>query len=133
MNSDLQQRTVFTANELLMVVAQAKVNDMAERNYFHHTDPDGFGANHFILKAGYPLPPEYSRSDNGNNVECLAGGQPSAEDVFNTWLHSPHHRSALLGEIDFYRAQNEFGIGYIYQPVNTKYHHYWCVLTARQM
>lgn len=40
-------------NDTLARVAETKALDMANRNYFSHVDPDGYGMNHYINKAGF--------------------------------------------------------------------------------
>jgi len=50
-----------------MKAAQIKAEDMAKRNYMAHVDPDGYGMNHFINKAGYKLIPAFMKSNSANN------------------------------------------------------------------
>lgn len=126
-----QQRLAMHWSDKLALVAQGRANDMAQRNYFSHTNPDGFGANYLVRQADYNLPEFYGHGDADNNIECIGAGFATGQDCFDALLHSPGHRSALLGELSFYAEQDEIGIGYCYNAAAT-YHHYWCILIARQ-
>jgi uncharacterized protein YkwD len=44
-------------------------------------------------------------------------------------MGSTGHRTHLLGMGDFYRAQTDYGVGYVYAP-GSRYGHYWVVLIA---
>ena len=125
-----QRRRRFVFNPVLARVARQRARDMASRNYLEHTDPDGFGANYHVLRAGYRLPGFYDRSPAGNNIESIGGGYESAADAWNGWMGSTGHRTHLLGLESFYREQSEYGVGYAYSP-GTGYGHYWAVLIAK--
>lgn len=124
-----QGRAALACDPVLAAVAREKARDMASRNYFDHTNPDGAGPNFLIQQAGYRLPASYSQSRDGNNVESIAAGFESAEGAWDGWLNSDHHRPHVLGEIPFFAEQTEYGVGYFYDP-NSFYHHYWVILTA---
>ncbi len=53
-------------NETLAKVAEARALDMARRNYFDHTDPDGYGPNYHIHHAGYSLNPDWRKRKNAS-------------------------------------------------------------------
>lgn len=125
-----QQRSLLTQNPVLSLVAQRRADDMATRNYFSHVDPDGYGPNYHARQAGYKLHHTYAKGDQDNNIESIGGGKEQPTDVWAVWLSSPGHRVHVLGEIDFYRKQTEFGVGYAHNPEAT-YVHYWVVLIAR--
>lgn len=125
-----QQHPNLVLNEVLTQEARRKAEDMAKRSYFGHTDPEGFGPNHWVKAEGYTLPPYYDSSPSGNNIESIAAGQVTAADAWDGWMHSNGHRSHLLGEVDFYREQIDYGIGY-YHDDNSPYHNYWVVLIAK--
>jgi uncharacterized protein YkwD len=74
------------ADPRLTAAAQAHSDDMANRNYFSHTTPEGitFGAR--IKAAGYPSP-------GGENI---AKGQATARDVMAAWMDSDGHRENIL-------------------------------------
>lgn len=124
-----QQRPFMVCNSILASTARQKAMDLANRDYFNHTDPDGVGPNSLIRSAGYPLPGFYSHDRDGNNVESLAAGYTTAQEAFNAWLESNSHRTHVLGEIEFYAEQVEFGIGYTYLE-NSTYRHYWVFHSA---
>ena len=124
-----QQHPTLKLNSILVEQARRKAKDMAERVYFDHVDPDGFGPNYWVLKAGYQLPDYYGTAPNANYIESIGAGYADAASVWKAWMLSPGHRSHLLGENQFYRDQIEVGIGYYYKA-NGSYSHYWVVLIA---
>ena len=125
-----QQRTRLVFNPILARVAGQRARDMAARNYFSHTDPDGFGANHHATQAGYRLPEHYDHAPAGNSIESIGAGYASAAEAWDGWMRSPPHRAHLLGLEPFYQQQTEYGVGYAYSP-GSKYGHYWSVLIAK--
>jgi hypothetical protein len=125
-----QQRERIVFSSVLSRVARARARDMAARNYFDHTDPEGFGANHHATQAGYRLPDFYDRAPAGNSIESIGAGYGSAAEAWEGWMRSPPHRAHLLGLEPFYQQQSEYGIGYAHAP-DTKYGHYWSVLIAK--
>ncbi|WP_344883656.1 CAP domain-containing protein [Allokutzneria multivorans] len=73
-------------DERLANAAQRHSSDMAERNYFSHTSPDGASFDDRARAAGYPRP-------GGENI---AKGQRSAEQVMESWMQSSGHRANIL-------------------------------------
>ncbi|WP_231950359.1 CAP domain-containing protein [Allokutzneria albata] len=73
-------------DERLANAAQRHSADMAERNYFSHTSPDGASFVDRARAAGYPRP-------GGENI---AKGQRSAEQVMESWMQSSGHRANIL-------------------------------------
>lgn len=127
-----QRRPVRRMDGILMAVAQAKAADMAKRGYFGHRDPDGHGPNWLLRAAGYPLPGWYGRADDANNVESLAGGYPTAEDAWAGWLASERgHRRHALGESDFFRRQDEYGVGFV-EALDSQWITYWVLISAER-
>lgn len=61
-------------------------SDMAERDFFDHTDPDGATPWDRAEKAGI--------SDLGG--ENIARGQANAQSVMDAWMNSPGHRANIL-------------------------------------
>ncbi|MGB8941584.1 MAG: CAP domain-containing protein, partial [Streptomyces sp.] len=61
-------------------------SDMAERDFFDHTDPDGLTPWDRAEKAGI--------SDLGG--ENIARGQANAQSVMDAWMNSPGHRANIL-------------------------------------
>jgi hypothetical protein len=73
-NDPGQQRTSLTCNPVLAQVAMQRAEDMANRNYYAHVNPDGYGPNYLVRAAGYVLPANYSQQQTGNNVESIGAG-----------------------------------------------------------
>lgn len=67
-------------------VAQAHSEDMVERGYFAHTNPDGASPFDRLRSAGI----DYSQA-----AENIAWGYPTAQAVLDGWLGSPGHRANL--------------------------------------
>ncbi|HEX8692664.1 MAG TPA: CAP domain-containing protein [Longimicrobium sp.] len=124
-----QARHGMRFNPTLARVARARAADMARRGYFGHTDPDGLGANTHVTRAGFRLPVLYDARPSGNNIESLGGGYASPRAAWGAWMGSTGHRTHLLGLGDFYRAQTDYGVGYVHAP-GSRYGHYWVVLIA---
>ncbi|HET6950954.1 MAG TPA: CAP domain-containing protein [Acidimicrobiales bacterium] len=70
----------------LAAAAQAHSDDMANRNFFSHTTPEGTTFDARIKAAGYPAP-------GGENI---AQGQRTATEVMDDWLESAGHRKNIL-------------------------------------
>ncbi|MFC8764604.1 MULTISPECIES: CAP domain-containing protein [Streptomyces] len=87
----------LSANATLTRAAQGHSDDMAARNFFDHTDPDGDGPGERVTAAGYPW------STYGENI---AKGQSTPEQVMESWMNSPGHRANILN-CDF----KEIGVG----------------------
>jgi hypothetical protein len=126
-----QRRATLMCNAILTQVARERARDMATRNYFGHTNPDGYGPNYLVREAGYPLPDYYSSAPDGNNIESIAAGHPSGMEAWSSWMKSPPHKEHLLGETEFYAEQIDYGIGHVYVGHGNTYKHYWVVLTAK--
>ncbi|MFE0512265.1 sigma-70 family RNA polymerase sigma factor [Streptomyces sp. NPDC058964] len=86
-----------TDNSQLRSAAQKHSDDMAARNFFDHTNPDGAGPGERITAAGYRW------STYGENI---AQGQQTPESVMDAWMHSPGHRANILN-----CAFKELGVG----------------------
>ncbi|MER7759752.1 sigma-70 family RNA polymerase sigma factor [Streptomyces sp. NPDC097619] len=77
----------LTNNAKLADAAQAHSDDMAARDYFDHTNPDGAGPGERITAAGYAW------STYGENI---ARGQQTAASVMESWMNSSGHRANIL-------------------------------------
>lgn len=128
--SPQQQRLALTCHPLLARVARERAQDMAQRDYFGHTNPDGFGPNYLVRQTGYRLPAYYNPAPEANNIESIGGGYTTSEEAWQGWMNSPGHRTHLLGLHPFYAEQIEYGIGYAYAPASS-WGHYWVVITAK--
>lgn len=124
-----QQRVNPVCDPILAQVARARARDMAMRDYFSHTNPDGDGPNLLVRRAGYLLPDWYGDDQDANNIESISGGRPTANDAWQAWLNSTSHHSHVLGTQPFYAEQEAYGIGYYFNP-DSRYHHYWVFLSA---
>jgi uncharacterized protein YkwD len=78
--------------------------DMVQRDFFEHENPDGLGPHDRIVRAGYTL-----RSGGFSTGENLATGDPGTPAAMvDGWMHSPGHRKNILR-----RGFEEIGIGIV--------------------
>ncbi|MFB7599277.1 sigma-70 family RNA polymerase sigma factor [Streptomyces sp. NPDC056160] len=77
----------LTEDPQLDAAAQGHSDDMAARNFFDHTNPDGKDPGQRITTAGYHW------STYGENI---ARGQQTPASVMDSWMHSPGHRANIL-------------------------------------
>jgi hypothetical protein len=129
MNDPGQQRAFMQCDPILAQVARERALDMGNRDYFSHTNPDGYGPNYLVQQAGYILPSDFNQTLTGNNIESICGGSSTASDAWNVMMGSDGHHTHLLGLDPFYAAQTDYGIGYVFVP-NSRYGHYWVIITA---
>ena len=92
-------RDPLTHNDQLAAAARAKAEDMAQRNYWSHTTPEGEEPWIFIDEAGY----QYQKAG-----ENLAYGFLSSTQTVNGWMNSPSHRENILDPVF-----EEVGFGYV--------------------
>lgn len=111
-----QQRPAMVYDPILHVVARAKAHDLAERAYFNHADPDGYGPNKAVKLAGYELPAWWGDALDTNYIESLVAGFASTAAAFNALVGSPGHRDHILGEEPFYAEQTRYAVGYANVP-----------------
>ncbi len=71
----------------LRAAAQGHSDDMADRNFFSHTNPDGADPGKRTTAAGYRW------STYGENI---ARGQQTPESVMDSWMNSSGHRANIL-------------------------------------
>lgn len=71
----------------LRSAAQGHSDDMAKRDFFSHTSPDGTDPGQRTTAAGYRW------STYGENI---AKGQQTAQSVMDAWMKSPGHRANIL-------------------------------------
>ena len=67
---------------------------------------------------------DYYGSAFSNQVEAIAGGYETAEDVWLAFKKSEGHRTHLLGEHPFYLEQDEIGVGF-YKEWYSPHVEYW--------
>lgn len=126
-----QQHANLRCNPTLAQVAQERAEDMANRGYFNHVTPEGFGPNYLVEAAGYVLPDFYDSSPSANNIESISAGRATAETTWAAWIDNPGYADHLLGRNDFFALQDEYGIGYAFNP-SSPFQHYWVVIIAQQ-
>lgn len=124
-------------NSILAKVAQQKAEDMVERGYFSHTDPDGYGINYYINAAGYTLNSSWYSNISSNYFESIAAGFDTGKRtviqlVYDSGASNDNagHRSALLGLSDWNKSCVDIGIGHAY-GADTEYRHYWSFVIAK--
>lgn len=86
-----------TANSQLQTAALRHSQDMAAKDYFDHTSPDGRDPGDRITAAGYQW------TTYGENI---AKGQQTPAQVMEGWMNSPGHRANILN-----CAFKEIGVG----------------------
>ncbi len=80
---------------LLQGVAEAYAQDMANRDFFSHKDPEGRASVDRIRASGY-LDSPCDCSWSYVTGENLAKGQKTAKQVMQDWMDSPGHRENIL-------------------------------------
>lgn len=122
-------------NNYLAVAAQRKAQDMADRNYFAHVDPDGYGMNYFIQNAGYQLNSKWLTNISENYFESISAGSKNPLEaikdlIIDDGVVGLGHRKHLLSIDDFRKPSYDIGIGWGYN-MNSQYKTYCCVLIAK--
>ncbi len=135
--SGVKKRDTLTWNEILAKVAQAKAEDMANNNYFSHTDLNGYGVNYYVNKAGYEIPAKWYADKTTNYFENIAAGYNTGEATVKQLIYdkggdnaSAGHRASLLGMTDWTSNCYDIGIGFAYNK-NSKYRYYWSIIIAK--
>ena len=105
----------FVYNETLAETARAHSQDMIDRNFFDHYNPDGKSPFDRMEANGI----RYSMA-----AENIAAGYPSPEEVVEGWMNSDGHRANILGGCE------ELGVGL---ALGGSYGYYWtqCFATVR--
>lgn len=129
-------KIVLKWNDTLARAAEDKALDMARRNYFSHTDKEGYGMNYRIYEAGYKLNPDWIKNKKANNFESIAYNSNGGEDAIRNLIidaDSPDkgHRQHLLGLGDWYGSMTDIGIGYAEVKSGYGTESYMCVLIAK--
>jgi uncharacterized protein YkwD len=100
----------LTWNSPLTCAARIHSKDMADNNYFNHTNLDGNGPGWRMQQAGY---------SGGYWGENIGAGYGSPAQAVQGWLNSDGH-CANLHNASF----TQIGVGYAYGSSST-YGHYW--------
>lgn len=140
-NLGLPQRAPVTRralrwNDTLARIAEARALDMAKRDYFDHTDPDGLGPNYHINRAGYSLNPDWLKHKNANNFESIGANHPTAAAGIEAMIRGSAatrygHRRHLLGQDEWNASLQDIGIGFVRVPSGSTYQSYLCVIIAK--
>ncbi len=130
------KRTKLRWNNNLARVAEKRALDMAKRNYFDHTDPDGIGPNYHIHHGGYKLNTDWLKRLDANNFESIAANHLTAFEGIKAFIigkGSPGfmHRKHMLGLDEWNASLMDVGIGFVRSPIGSKYKTYLCVLIAK--
>jgi uncharacterized protein YkwD len=97
----------LTADSRLAKAAKAHSADMAARNYFDHSTPEGVTSDVRVTNAGYRW------SAVGENI---AFGQKDSASVMAAWMNSAGHRANILN-----CNYRNLGVGLAYNPSRTPY------------
>lgn len=132
----VKQIAALIWNDTLARVAEAKALDMAQRNYFGHVDPDGFGINYYVQKAGYQLRSEWLKNPKANYFEsCNAGGLTGEESIkmliIDEGWPELNHRKHLLGLDNYSASLKDIGIGFARGTEQNMYKTYTCIIIAK--
>jgi uncharacterized protein YkwD len=106
--------SALQVNSVLMQVAEAHSQDMVNRDFFDHINPDGQDPGGRLDEAGYAW---------WTWGETIGGGYTTPQAVFDGWMNSASHRDILLSP--YY---TEIGIGYV---TGGHYGYYWTADFAR--
>ena len=128
--------TKLVWNNDLAKAAEAKAYDMANRNYFNHIDPNGYGMNYYIQKNGYSLDPAWTNSKRNNFFESIAAGVDDGEAAIRLLIidrgePSQGHRKHLLGMGSFYASLTDIGIGFARRNSGSNYTTYISIIIAK--
>lgn len=109
-----QGRATLNQSCTLIQVARAHSQDMRDRDFFDHVNPDGLDPADRVTNAGY------NWNALGENIGC---GQSTPQVMFDRWKSSPPHDANMLGT-NF----TEIGVGYV---AGGSCGHYWTAVFAR--
>lgn len=128
--------TALKWNDTLAKVAELKASEMAARDYFSHTTPEGFGINYFIKKSGYLLESDWTKKDSNNFFESIAAGVNDGYDLVKTMIIDAGtsdfgHRNHLLGIGKWNTSLLDIGIGFARRDSGSTYNTYVSIVIAK--
>lgn len=136
--SYVRARPALAWDESLAAAAETKALDMAARNYVAHVDPEGYGMNHHMKRAGYDLRDDWTVPRSANSFESISYAQGYTAEgsgvfairqlILDRNVNPPGHRNHLLGIEDFWSNCTDAGIGIARIGDQT----YVCVLVAKE-
>jgi uncharacterized protein YkwD len=100
----------LTLDARLHCAARKHSQDMGERNFYDHVNPEGEGPDDRINDAGYT-----GWASVGENI---AAGSPDPAEIFNGWMASDAHCANIMN-----LQYKHFGIGFYEGPGDFRY--YW--------
>jgi len=135
-NLNLITQTELIWNPTLARIAEFRAQDMAKRNYFDHTSPEGFGPNYYMHQMGYTLNSDWLIKKKANNFESIAANHSTAEEAIKALIigrGSPGlmHRKHLLGMDQWNGSLKDTGIGFVVSPRGSTYQTYLCIIIAK--
>lgn len=80
----------LTENDLLVQAAQAKTDDMFQKQYFEHISPAGTSPSQMVAAAGYKY------KVTGENLAL--GDFKNEKELVDAWMASPGHRENILNK-----------------------------------
>ena len=120
-----QTRSKLKCDLRLVAAAQLKVQEMVDTEFLFHGRANGR-----LRDQGVELP-KYYGIGKANQVEALAGGQPSPSSVWRGFKNSASHAQHLLGLNEFYQEQDLIGAAFLKAPT-TIHEFYWVVYIAKE-
>lgn len=93
--------TALAKNLNVAAVARAHSQDMIDRDFFSHTNPDGDGPADRLVAAGLRW------GAYGENIAKILGGTDLAQEAVTMWMNSTPHRNNILNATLF----DETGVG----------------------
>ena len=132
----VKPRPALIWDEDLAKFARAKAEDMANRNYFDHVNPDGKAMNIILSEGNYPLPTYFPVTKKDNSIESIVaysdGPQMFLELlIVDAGIPNVGHRKHLLGMDEFNSKHTHAAIGIAYNP-NSTYKYYGCILITHK-
>ncbi|WP_437919394.1 CAP domain-containing protein [Sphingobacterium sp. LRF_L2] len=120
----------------LAKTAEWRATDMAKRDYFEHSTPEGIGPNHYMSQFGYQLNKDWLKKKEANNFESIAANHPTAVDGVKAFIvgrNSPGfmHRKHVLGMDSWNGSLHDIGIGFVRVPEGSTYKTYLSVIIAK--
>lgn len=130
------KNTKLIWNDTLARVAEIKALDMANRNYYDHVNPSGYGINYYINQSGYHLNKNWTKEKKLNYFESIAANADSGEDairifIIDNGVPSLGHRKHLLGVDEWYASLVDIGIGFVRCKKGCKYQTYVSFIIAK--